>query len=104
MSAAVLRDEEWERHFDQWLEPFLEALGRKQRRRWAPLYLRGLIGPGDRKSIQPLAERVAPGEREQLHHFVAASTWETAPLEDVLLARADAMVGGEDAHLIIDDT
>jgi hypothetical protein len=37
-----------------------------------PLYVSGLIGPGDRKSIQPMAERLALGEYDQLHHFVAA--------------------------------
>jgi SRSO17 transposase len=27
-----------------------------------PLYVSGLIGPGDRKSVQPMAERVALGD------------------------------------------
>jgi len=27
-----------------------------------PLYVSGLIGPGDRKSIQPMAERLLLGE------------------------------------------
>lgn len=94
----------WEAGLDRWLEPFLVALGHKGRRRWAPLYLRGLMGPGDRKSVQPMAGRVAPEDHEQLHHFIATSTWDTEPLEQVLLSKADAMVGGSDSHLIIDDT
>jgi SRSO17 transposase len=68
------------------------------------LYLRGLIGPGDRKSVEPMAARVAPGEFQQLHHFISTSTWDTGPIEDVLLEKADALVGGDDAHLIVDDT
>ena len=40
---------------DRWLEPFLAALGHKKRRGWAPLYLRGLLGPSERKSLQPMA-------------------------------------------------
>jgi hypothetical protein len=36
---------------DRWLVPFLAALGRKTRCTWAPLYLRGLLGPGERKSL-----------------------------------------------------
>ena len=40
---------------DRWLAPFLAALGHKKRRTWAPLYLRGLMGPGERKSLQPMA-------------------------------------------------
>jgi hypothetical protein len=40
---------------DRWLAPFLEVMGRKTRRIWAPLYLRGLLGPRERKSLQPMA-------------------------------------------------
>lgn len=43
---------------DAWLVPFLAAMGRKSRRTWAPLYLRGLIGPGDRKSLRSMAARL----------------------------------------------
>jgi SRSO17 transposase len=38
------------------------------------------------------------------HHFVSSGVWDAAPLEAVLLAEADRMVGREDAWLIIDDT
>jgi SRSO17 transposase len=51
----------WQEEFGRWLEPFLEALGHKARRRWAPVYLRGLIEPGGRKSVEPMAARAAPG-------------------------------------------
>jgi hypothetical protein len=43
------------RALDAWLAPFLEVMGRKTRRTWAPLYLRGLLGPSERKSLQPMA-------------------------------------------------
>jgi len=69
-----------------------------------PLYVTGLIGPGDRKSVQPMAERLAPGDYDQLHHFVAAGVWDAAPLETELLIQADRLVGGSDAVLVIDDT
>src|SRR6202167_4965054 len=69
-----------------------------------PLYVAGLIGPGDRKSVQPMAERLAPGDYDQLHHFVAAGVWNAAPLETELLIQADQLVGGSDAVLVIDDT
>jgi SRSO17 transposase len=39
-----------------------------------PLYVSGLIGPGDRKSIQPMAKRLALGACDQLHHFIAAGS------------------------------
>src|SRR5258705_6925552 len=69
-----------------------------------PLYVAGLIGPGDRKSVQPMAERLAPGDYDQLHHFVAAGVWDASPLETELLVQANRFVGGSDAVLVIDDT
>jgi hypothetical protein len=45
----------------------------------------GLIGPGDRKSIQPMARRLALGACGQLHHFIAAGVCDAGPLEAELL-------------------
>ena len=98
------RGEVWEGVFERWLEPFLAALGHKAQRRWAPVYLRGLLAPGERKSVEPMAGRVAPGDVQQLHHFVSASAWDPAPLEAVLVEKAQALVGGPRAVLLIDDT
>jgi SRSO17 transposase len=52
----------WEGELGRWLKPFLEHLGHKARQRMCPLYVAGLIGPGDRKSVAPMAERFAPGD------------------------------------------
>ena len=84
----------------RWLKPFLEQLGHKARRRMCPLYVAGLIGPGDRKSVQPMAQRLAPGDYDQLHHFVAAGVWDAAPLEKQLLVQADKLGGRSDAVLV----
>src|SRR2546423_12038500 len=51
-----------------------------------------------------MAARVAPGDLQQLHHFVSTSPWATAPLEDELAKAADRLVGGPDAALVVDDT
>src|SRR6059036_2016207 len=94
----------WKEELERWLKPFLDRLAHKARRRMCPLYVAGLIGPGERKSIQPMAERLVPGDYDQLHHFVAAGVWDAAPLETELLIQADRLVGGSDAVLVIDDT
>src|SRR5437867_2231173 len=95
---------DWGSELQDWLAPFLEKLGHKARRRMCPLYVAGLIGPGDRKSVQPMAERLAPGDYDQMHHFIADGVWNAAPLERELLVQADRLVGGSDAILVIDDT
>jgi SRSO17 transposase len=94
----------WAGELERWLEPFLARLRRKAQRRWAPVYLKGLILPGERKSVEPMAARVAPADTQQLHHFVSTSPWATAPLEDELVKAADRLVGGPDAVLVVDDT
>lgn len=66
--------------------------------------LQGLLGPGDRKSVQPMAARIAPDDQEQLHHFIATSAWDPTPLETALAHEAQRLIGGPDAVLIIDDT
>ena len=100
----VGRTLDWKEELGRWLKPFLDRLGHKARRQMCPLYVSGLIGPGDRKSIQPMAERLALGEYDQLHHFIAAGVWDAAPVETELLVQADRLVGGSDAVLVIDDT
>jgi SRSO17 transposase len=94
----------WEAELEGWLEPFLGRLRRQAQRRWAPFYLKGLILPGERKSIEPMAARVAPSDVQQLHHFVSTSPWPTAPVEEELVRAADRLVGGSDAVLVLDDT
>ena len=69
---------------------------------WAPLYLRGLLGPGERKSLQPMAARLGLPGHDQLQHFVASPAWDDAPLWRVLAERADRLVGGPGAALVID--
>jgi SRSO17 transposase len=96
--------EVWEAELERWLEPFLVRLRRQAQRHWAPFYLKGLILPGERKSIEPMAARVAPGDIQQLHHFVSTSPWPTAPLEEELVKAADRLLGGPDAVLVVDDT
>ncbi|AFD27562.1 Putative transposase, ISRS017 (plasmid) [Deinococcus gobiensis I-0] len=68
----------------RFLRPFQRVLGHARRRKWCPLYLRGLMAPLERKSLQPLAEYVAPGQYAQLHHFVTVSPWQDEPLGAVL--------------------
>ena len=95
---------DWQAAFEVWLAPFLARLGRVEQRRWAPVYLQGLLGPGERKSVEPMAARVAPSDVQQLHHFISTSPWRCEPLEEELVRAADRLVGGPDAVLVIDDT
>src|SRR4051812_50093212 len=76
---------------DRWLEPFVEVLGHKKRRTWAPLYLRGLLGPSERKSLQPMAACLGLSGHDQLQHFIPSPAWDDGPL----WRRADDEDGGD---------
>src|SRR6266480_2157931 len=102
--TMVGRTSDWKRELGRFLKPFLDRFGHKARRQMCPLYVSGLIGPGDRKSIAPMAKRLGLGECDQLHHFIAAGVWDAVPVEAELLVQADRLVGGSDAVLVIDDT
>src|SRR5580700_3267471 len=80
---------DWRDELGRWLAPFVGRFGHKARRRMCPLYVAGLIGPGDRKSVGPMAERVAPGDYDRLHHFVSDGVWDETPLERELALQAD---------------
>jgi len=82
----------------------LAGLSHPARRRMCPLYIAGLIGPGDRKSVQPMAARAGDVGYDQLHHFVADGVWDSVPLETALLKEADRLVGDQAGFLVIDDT
>ncbi len=97
-------DAHWRSGFERWLEPFLAGLSHPARRKMCRLYVAGLIGPGDRKSEQPMAARSGEVGYDQLHHFVSAGVWDSASLEAALLKEADRLVGDENGFLVIDDT
>ncbi|WP_159350067.1 IS701 family transposase [Roseomonas harenae] len=94
----------WQSELEGWLQPFLKALVHPARQAMCPLYVAGLIGPGDRKSVQPMAERLGLLGHDALHHFIAAGVWDAGPLEAALMREADRLVGGRGAFLIVDDT
>ena len=97
-------DETWKSDLEAWLAPFVSALRHKARARMCRAYIAGLVGAGDRKSVQPMAARDGEVGYDQLHHFIASGAWDTTPLEKALLAKADRMVGADNAWLIVDDT
>lgn len=72
----------WNEEVVQWLALFLKRLGHKARREMCTLYVAGLIGPGERKSMEPIAARVAAGRCDRLHHFISDGVWDATVLEE----------------------
>ena len=65
-------------------------------------YLRGLMLDGRRKSIQPMAARLAGPHEQALNHFVTNSPWDVAPVRRRIAERMQAALAGP--AWAIDDT
>ena len=88
------------------LEAFLAdvvlPMGRKDRRHHAEEYIRGLLMDGERKSIEPMANRLPDGDVQALQQFVNQSPW---PSRDVRASLARKVEGEfvPEAYWLIDE-
>lgn len=64
-----------------WLVPFLARLPHRARQTIYRLHVTGLIGPGERKSVKPIAERLGLATCSRVHHFVLSAACDATPLE-----------------------
>jgi SRSO17 transposase len=99
-----------EARFAEYVETITTALGHADREAPFRSYCAGLLLPGDRKSVEPIAARVEPARvraaHQSLHHLVAKSEWS----DDAVLAAVRGHVvpiiqkRGPIRALIVDDT
>jgi SRSO17 transposase len=91
-------------------EDLFQSIPRKDQRRWGQSYLRGLLLDGKRKSIQPMAVRLARGDpqadayalEQALQQFVNQSPWDPVPVRRRLAQRMTTAIAP--AAWVIDDT
>lgn len=99
-----------QRRLNAYLDELAEAAGHADRAVPMGLYCTGLLLPGERKSVEPMAARLAPDNvrrmHQSLHHLVSTAAWEDEVLlrrvrDSVLpaMTRKDAVVAW-----IVDDT
>jgi SRSO17 transposase len=96
--------------FDAFVAALVPAFGHADREGPMRAYATGLVLPGERKSIEPMAARVAPTRvramHQAMHHFIAEAPWSDAAVLAAVRARvlpAFARHGGVTAW-IVDDT
>ena len=99
-----------ERRFEAYLGAIAGVLGHADRRAPARAYCTGLLLPGARKSVEPLAARIAPqrvpAAHQSLHHLVAKAEWRDEAVLDVVREHALPAVErhGPIRYWIVDDT
>ena len=96
--------------FETYLEKLSLAVGHADRREPLRAYLSGLLLPGERKSVEPMAAKWDPlhvqARHQSLHHFVAKAPW---PGRGLLQVARDYALAGFERHApiaawVIDDT
>jgi SRSO17 transposase len=77
-----------EERFDHYVELLTETMGHADRAAPLRAYTTGLMLPGDRKSVEPMAARLDPRnvrrKHQSMHHFIADAPWS----DERVLARA----------------
>jgi SRSO17 transposase len=94
--------EQSQRYLSEFLDPLIPVLGRRERRVAATRYLQGLLLPGERKSIEPMAQRLGI-DAQGLQQFVADSPWEEGLLWTEIRRRVLPALGVLEAW-IVDET
>ena len=99
-----------ESRFEEYGEVITAALAHADRRVPARWYLRGLLLPGGRKSVEPMAARVHPenvrSAHQSMHHLVADADWSDQTLLAAVTAQVLPTVLQKNlpCHWIADDT
>lgn len=96
--------------FESYLERLSLAVRHADRREPLRAYLMGLLLPGERKSVEPMAAKLDPlhvrARHQSLHHFVAAAPW--SEVELLRVARDYGLAAlerhGPIAAWVVDDT
>jgi SRSO17 transposase len=88
---------------ERFLHDLVAPMGRSERRQWAQIYIQGLLLDGERKSVQPIAERIAGADEQALNQFLNQSPWEVSEIQK-RLARRLADEGVDPVYWVIDET
>ena len=91
------------KRLDRFLRGLVEPMGRRERRHWAQVYIQGLLLDGERKSVQPIAERIAGADEQALNQFLNQSPWEVTEVQK-RLARRLADEGANPVYWVIEET
>ena len=84
MAEKILAPAPQEKRLAAYMDWLAQAAGHADRQLPLRNYCTGLLLDGERKSVEPMAARLAPDHvqsmHESLHHFVAESPWSDADM------------------------
>src|SRR5215207_1524682 len=95
-------DAEAEHRLDEYFADIGAALNNKKRRASFAIYAMGLLGHGERKSVEPIAARTCPEPervdalQQQLGHFLTDSEWSDRAVRRVAARYAVEAMGAQE--------
>jgi SRSO17 transposase len=110
MNRSIQTPAPGEQRLQEYLSRLATVLGHADRRARLVGYCTGLLLPGERKSVEPIAARLDPANvprlHQALHHFVASAAWNDS---DLLAAVREQVLPALTRHgpmtaWILDDT
>ncbi len=104
MDAAVVRG--WEFHFERLVDQLGDCFARCDLRRRASSYIRGLLGPVQRKNSWQLAEHVGDATPHGIQRLLDRASWSADDVRDALTryVRQHLLTDGDHGVLIVDET
>lgn len=99
-----------QKRFEAYLDSLAQAAGHMDRADPLKSYCKGLLLPGERKSVEPMAARLAPDNvrrmHQSLHHLVADAPWSDEAMLECVRGYALAAMRKQEPVIawIIDDT
>lgn len=99
-----------ERRFERYCDGIVDTLRHADREQPARWYIKGLMLPGGRKSVEPMAARVVPenvrSAHQSMHHLVADAPWDDAAMLSAVAGRVlpRLLDAAAPVHWIVDDT
>ena len=95
--------QECRERLETYLHDLLDLAGRRERRHWGSVYVRGLLLDGEHKSIEPMANRLPDGNVQAMQQFIGQSPWDATPMRRRLAERMSRELVPAHAW-IVDDT
>jgi SRSO17 transposase len=98
----------WDRRLTEFFEPFTDLLDvgvrAEDARQNARAYLTGLLLPGERKSMEPMARRLPGRSADQFQNFITDSPWNPDLVQRRLIEVMGPRVASPRGVLSLDDT
>jgi len=89
------------KRLEQFAQPFIASLGRREPKQNAQLYICGLLSDVRRKNVESIAYRYDQ-DRRALQRFIGVAPWDHQPLLEELARQVGAELGEDDGVIVFD--